>query len=101
MIIDDVRRLGWNVTPANNDVVEGIRRVHTVLRAGFTIDPSCTETINEFGMYAYQENPRIETDNPVKEHDHGMDVIRYVVAGETTAGVGLDALNAHLNRRRR
>jgi phage terminase large subunit len=84
MIIDDVRRLGWAVTPANNEVAEGIRRVHTAFQRGLTIDPTCGDTLDEFGMYAYPERARVETDTPAKEHDHAMDTIRYVIAGETS-----------------
>jgi hypothetical protein len=46
----------------------------------FTIDPECTNLIEEFGMYAFAENARIETDKPVKEYDHSMDALRYVVS---------------------
>ena len=37
--------------------------------------------IDEFGLYAYPDNPRVETDKPVKEHDHGMDMLKYMVLG--------------------
>jgi hypothetical protein len=44
----------------------------------FTVDPSCTNLIEEFGMYAFPDNAKIETDKPVKEYDHSMDALRYV-----------------------
>lgn len=81
MLIDDLMRERYPVKKANNDVVGGIQRVRTALTSGLTIDPSCTATIDEFGMYAYPEQARIETDNPVKEHDHAMDALRYLVSG--------------------
>lgn len=83
MLIDDLKRKRYPVQKATNDVIGGINRVRTALTEGFTIDPACSATIDEFGMYAYPENARIETDNPVKEHDHCL------VAGtmvETDAG---------------
>ena len=81
MLIDDLKRRRYPVAPARNDVVGGIQRVRAALTGGFTIDPACGATIDEFGMYAYPENARIETDNPVKDHDHAMDALRYLVAG--------------------
>lgn len=79
--IGDLRRLGYPAMPANNDVLIGIQKVRAVIAGGFSIDPSCTHTIDEFGMYAYPDNPRIETDKPVKEFDHAMDALRYGVMG--------------------
>ena len=75
--IADLEADGYPVTAANNDVLTGIQRVRTMLTTGFTVDPSCTNVIDEFGMYAYPDNPRIETDKPTKDHDHAMDAIRY------------------------
>jgi PBSX family phage terminase large subunit len=79
--IDDLRRMRYPVQKATNDVIGGINRVRTALTSGFTIDPACTNTIDEFGMYAYPDQARIETDNPKPEHDHAMDALRYLVAG--------------------
>jgi PBSX family phage terminase large subunit len=82
--------------PADNDVLVGIQRVKSVIEAVteplddegdeyepehlFSVDPSCQNLIEEFGMYAFPENARIETDKPVKEFDHSMDALRYVVS---------------------
>ena len=86
--------------PAENDILVGIQRVKSALEATtephiewnddidglfqpkplFSIDPSCTNLIEEFGMYAFAENARIETDKPTKEHDHSMDALRYVIS---------------------
>jgi phage terminase large subunit len=63
---------------AINDVLVGISRVGSVMDS-FTIDPSCTETIREFGMYRYPGGKRSTTDVPVKEDDHSMDALRYLV----------------------
>lgn len=79
--IDDLRRLRYPATGANNEILTGIQKVRAVLADGFSIDPSCTNTIDEFGMYAYPDNPKVETDKPVKEHDHAMDALRYGIMG--------------------
>ena len=81
--IDDLHRDGYPAVPAVNDVLTGIQRVRGVLAQGFSIDPACVNTIDEFGMYAYPDNPRIETDKPIKDNDHAMDALRYGVMGMT------------------
>lgn len=75
--IDDLRLAGYPAVQASNDVLIGIQRVKAQLQRGFSIDPSCVNTIDEFGLYAYPDNPKIETDKPTKEHDHAMDTLRY------------------------
>lgn len=66
------------VTKAKNDVQIGITRVTSIL-PDLTVDPSCTNMIEEFETYRYQDGNRVPTDNPIKEHDHAMDALRYVV----------------------
>lgn len=87
--IDDLVRDGYPVEPANNDVLDGIRRVKTTLATGFTVDRACTNLIDEFGLYAYPDNPKVETDKPVKEHDHALDAVRYLCAGIVEPAVDL------------
>jgi PBSX family phage terminase large subunit len=79
--IGDLTRDGYPAVKATNDVLTGIQRVHGAFQSGLTIDRSCTNLIDELGMYAYPDNPRIETDKPVKEHDHACDALRYLVMG--------------------
>lgn len=79
--IDDLKRKRYPATGANNEIITGIQKVRGVIADGFSIDPSCQNTIDEFGMYAYKDNPKVETDKPEKEHDHAMDALRYGVMG--------------------
>lgn len=79
--IDDLHREGINVEPAVNDVLVGIQRVHAQFQTGLTFDPSCTDTIDEMGMYAYPDNPKVETDKPTKDNDHAADALRYLCMG--------------------
>ena len=79
--IEDLWRGGYPAVKADNDILVGIQRVHGVFQTGLTIDPSCTGLIDEFGMYVYPDNPRVETDKPTKDHDHSMDALRYLCMG--------------------
>lgn len=87
--ITDLRRQGIYVEAAQNDILVGIQRVHGQFQTGFSVDPSCTNTIDEFGMYAYPDNPKVDTDKPIKENDHGMDALRYLVMGITEPTIDL------------
>lgn len=88
--IDDLVRDGYPAVAANNDVLTGIQRVRDVLSTGFSIDPSCENTIDEFGMYAYPDNPKIETDKPIKDNDHAMDMLRYGIYGGSEPTVNIE-----------
>lgn len=79
--ITDLEREGITVEPADNDILIGIQRVHAQFQTGFSIDPSCANTIAEFGEYGYPSNPKVETDKPIKDNDHAMDALRYLVMG--------------------
>lgn len=75
-----IRRRGrFNVIPAKNDVVNGIRIVADMLRSGrMKIWCGCTDTLREFSLYRWDESQT--SDRPVKENDHAMDDIRYFAA---------------------
>lgn len=84
--IDNLVRDGYPAVGAKkgkDSVVTGIQQVKATLRQGFSIDPSCINTIDEFGLYAYPENPRIESDNPTDDNNHSLDALRYLVNGLT------------------
>ena len=78
-VIDDLARMGYRAYGANHDVLAGIRRVHAAFQTGLTVDPSCVNLIDEFGMYAYPTKD--DSDKPVKEHDHAQDAARYLCMG--------------------
>lgn len=81
--IRDLQRESYPVVKANNDVLEGIGRVTDVIAHGFTIDPSCVQTIAEFESYRFPDGGRQgSVDKPVKENDHAMDAFRYAMLGE-------------------
>ena len=80
--IAECRRRGiYNVTPANNEVIGGIRRVSTLFAAPkLFIARRCQGLIKE--ILGYSWNPKAQDkgeDEPVKRDDHGCDALRYFV----------------------
>ena len=74
--IETLRREGFTVTRAVNDVADGIRVTAELLRQGrIVICTPCRDAIREFSLYRWDDKPG--RDAPVKEHDHAMDDIRY------------------------
>ena len=72
------RRNGFKVRHADNDVLNGIRTTSDFLRDGrIKIHAGCKDAIREFGLYRWDE--KAESDRVVKENDHAMDEIRYMV----------------------
>lgn len=78
--IECIRRGGrFRVIPAQNDVIDGIRRVSDCLKEQkILFSPDCRDTIKEFGLYRWEENAA--KDAVRKENDHAMDDIRYFVS---------------------
>lgn len=71
-----LRKRGFTVIQAYNDVIDGIRRVAVYLKNGnIKIHRSCGSTISEFGLYRWDE--KSSEDKVIKENDHAMDDIRY------------------------
>ena len=80
--IAELRKCGYKVIKANNDVLDGIRLVGMLLNLEMLIfSSSCTETIKEFASYIWDEKAAEHgEDKPVKQHDHGCDAVRYFVS---------------------
>ena len=70
--------IGFAVVPAENKVIDGIRKVSTVLKNGSVkICVNCKDSMREFNLYRWNS---AGADAPVKENDHAMDDIRYFVS---------------------
>lgn len=86
--IEVLRREGWRVVRADNDVLCGIRVTADLLRAGkLVVCESCQDIIREFSLYCW--DTRAVGDRVRKEHDHAMDDMRYfatTVAGREWSG---------------
>lgn len=79
--IAELRKRGYSVLKAKNDVEDGIRLVGTKLNQNkLLFSEGCQNTIKEFGSYIWDEKAAEHgEDKPIKEHDHAMDAIRYFV----------------------
>ena len=74
--ITALRKRGYSVRKANNDVLDGIRRTAVYLKNGnIKIHRSCVDSIAEFGLYRWDD--KATSDTVIKENDHAMDEIRY------------------------
>lgn len=74
--IASLRKRGFSIRKANNDVLDGIRRTAVYLKNGnIKIHRSCEDAIAEFGLYRWDD--KASSDTVIKENDHAMDDIRY------------------------
>lgn len=84
-----LRRKGWRVQKANNDVLSGIRLTSDCLKTGkIVIGPGCTDCLREMEEYVWDLKDGSK-DKVRKEHDHAMDDMRYFVStvmGERQGG---------------
>ena len=76
-----LRKRGFKVIKAKNDVADGIRTVGTMLNRGRLIfSDTCKNTQMEFASYVWDDKAAARgEDQPVKAHDHAMDALRYFV----------------------
>ncbi len=86
--IEVLRRKGWRVKKAKNDVLSGIRLTSDCLKTGkIVICETCADCVRELGEYLWE--PGGGKDRVRKEHDHAMDDMRYFVStvlGERSGG---------------
>ena len=81
---ETLRRRGWRVRKADNQVLSGIRLTAQLLKSGrLVICRNCKDAIREFSLYRWDDRTQGQ-DQVRKEHDHAMDEIRYFAA--TVAG---------------
>ena len=77
--ITALKRRGYSVKGARNDVLDGIRLTARMLKNGnIKIHRSCGDAIREFGLYRWDD--KATSDRVIKENDHAMDDIRYFCA---------------------
>jgi len=85
--VAELGAVGISSRPAQKDVIRGIQKLKARLavqpdgRPRLTVSPRCSNTIREFGSYRWGETKegRNEKEEPVKENDHAMDALRYMV----------------------
>ena len=75
-----LRRRGWRVQKADNDVLAGIRKTSDCLKNGkIVICEGCSDCLREMEEYVWDLSAG-SRDRVRKEHDHAMDDMRYFVA---------------------
>ena len=78
--IAELRKAGYKVTPALNEVLPGILLLSRMIAENrFFVDKSCTNTLEEFAAYVWDEKAQQKRgqDVPLKQNDHSMDRNRY------------------------
>lgn len=75
------------VRQADNEVLRGIELISSVITSGnFRILAHCKETITEMNSYRWDEKAQERgEDKPIKQFDHCLDGLRYVVNGTRRA----------------
>ena len=87
--IEEARRAGLNIRDVSKDIEAGISSVQELLKTNrLHIHSSCVNLINEFETYRYPDKKpdSNEKETPVKENDHALDCIRYVLYMQSPAG---------------
>ena len=78
--IEVLRRRGWRVRKADNDVLSGIRLTSDCLKDGrIVICEGCADCLREMDEYVWDLSAG-SRDRVRKEHDHAMDDMRYFVS---------------------
>lgn len=79
--IAECQRRGFYVTAADNEVLDGIRKVSTLMaKRKIKIHKSCACLIDEMGTYLWDDKAALRgVEKPVKESDHSADALRYKV----------------------
>lgn len=77
--IAELRSRGVYVLSAENDVLNGIRRVSQLFHMRkLLINRQCSGLIDELGVYSWDDKAAARgEEKPVKERDHGADALRY------------------------
>ena len=78
--IELLRKQGWRVIPARNEVLSGIRMTAEALKNGrIVLCEGCSDALREMEEYVWDLSDG-QRDRVKKEHDHAMDDMRYFVA---------------------
>ena len=79
--ITELRSRGVYVREADNDVIDGIRKVSVLLkRREILIHESCMRLMDEMGTYLWDDKAAMRgEERPVKQNDHSADALRYFV----------------------
>lgn len=92
--IAELKKRGYSIKKAKNDVLDGIRFVGTLLNQGLILfSQDCVNTIKEFNSYIWDAKATDRgEDKPIKTHDHAMDAVRYFCYTIIRSNSGLSIL---------
>jgi len=81
----ELRNRGFRVKNADNDVLEGIRATAAMMQMGaIKVDKSCIKFRQEIETYVWDQKAKERgEEKPVKQKDHAMDALRYLVKTKT------------------
>ena len=89
-----LRRRGWQVKKAKNDVLGGIRLTADALKTGkIVLCHGCEDCLREMDAYVWDLS-RGDKERVKKENDHAMDEMRYFVSTVLAAETGAFAVYA-------
>lgn len=79
--IAELRQRGYYVKPADNEVIDGIRKTASLVeRRRVMVHESCTGLISEMQTYAWDEKASQRgEEKPLKTADHAPDALRYYI----------------------
>ena len=86
---EEARKAGLNVREVSKDIEAGISCVQELFKQNrIHIHASCTNLISELETYSYPEKKPDHNENelPIKENDHALDEIRYVLYMQEAKG---------------
>jgi len=84
--IEEIRRAGFSVIPADKSVKDGIDYVQA---QRLMISPVSQNLIKEIRGYKWKEKNGVVFDEPVKVHDHVLDSLRYALKTHYGQGTGV------------
>jgi len=88
--IEELRKAKLNVREVNKDVVSGIDAVRNLFKNGkIKIHKSCQNLIWELETYSYKDKKtnQNEPEEPIKEGDHLLDSLRYIIFMQKPGGM--------------
>ncbi|MDY4080929.1 MAG: PBSX family phage terminase large subunit [Candidatus Metalachnospira sp.] len=79
--IAELRSRGVYVIPADNDVIDGIRKTASLVqRRMIQVCSECENLIDEMGTYMWDEKAALRgEEKPIKQQDHSEDALRYYI----------------------
>ena len=77
----ELRNRGYRIKNADNDVLEGIRITAAMMQLrAIHVDKKCQMIRNEMETYVWDQKAKERgEEKPVKQNDHAMDALRYLV----------------------